>query len=57
MAAFRRTLGITETLATSGVREDAIPALAAAAYTDPCMVTNPRNLTCEEIEQIYDDAL
>jgi alcohol dehydrogenase class IV len=57
VAAFRRTLGITETLAAAGVREDAIPALAAAAYADPCMVTNPRNLTCEEIERIYDDAL
>lgn len=57
VAAFRRTLGITETLAAAGVREDAIPALAAAAYADPCMVTNPHNLTCEEIERIYDDAL
>lgn len=57
VAAFRRSLGITETLATAGVREDAIPALAAAAHADPCIVTNPRNLTCEEIEQIYDDAL
>ena len=57
IAAFRRSLGITETLAAVGVREDAIPALAAAAYADPCMVTNPRRLTCEAIERIYEYAL
>ncbi|KAF5052311.1 NAD-dependent methanol dehydrogenase [anaerobic digester metagenome] len=56
-AAFRRSLGITETLAEVGVREDAIPALAAAAHADPCMVTNPRSLACEEVERIYEYAL
>ncbi|BBL68116.1 alcohol dehydrogenase-like regulatory protein ErcA [Methanoculleus chikugoensis] len=53
VAVFRRALGVTETLAEVGVREDAIPALAEAAYNDPCMVTNPRSLTCDEIERIY----
>ncbi|SCL76709.1 NAD-dependent methanol dehydrogenase [Methanoculleus chikugoensis] len=53
VAAFRRALGVTETLAEAGVREDAIPALAAAAYNDPCMVTNPRSPACDEIERIY----
>lgn len=53
VAAFRRALGVTGTLAAVGVREDAIPALAEAAYNDPCMVTNPRNFTCEDIERIY----
>ncbi|MCM2466628.1 alcohol dehydrogenase-like regulatory protein ErcA [Methanoculleus oceani] len=57
VAAFRKTLGITETLAEIGVREDAIPALAHGAYADPCMVTNPRNLACEDIERIYEHAL
>ncbi|ABN57070.1 MULTISPECIES: alcohol dehydrogenase-like regulatory protein ErcA [Methanoculleus] len=56
-AAFRKTLGITETLAEVGVRVDAIPALAAAAHADPCMVTNPRSLACEDIERIYGHAL
>lgn len=55
-AAFRRSLGITETLAAAGVREDAIPALARRAYADPCMVTNPRSLACEDIERIYEHA-
>jgi len=53
VAAFRRALGVTETLAEVGVREDAIPALAEAAYNDPCMVTNPRSPACDEIERIY----
>lgn len=57
IAAFRRSLGITETLATIGVREDAIRTLAEQAYADPCMVTNPRRLTCEDLERIYGYAL
>jgi len=57
VAAFRKALGVTGTLAAVGVRGDAIPALAEAAYNDPCMVTNPRNLTREEIERIYKHAL
>jgi len=56
VAAFRRSLGVTETLAAVGVLEDAIPALARCAYADPCMVTNPRNFTCEGIERIYEHA-
>jgi len=57
VAAFRRSLGITGTLADVGVREDMVPALARGAYTDPCMVTNPRSLTCADIERIYEHAL
>jgi alcohol dehydrogenase class IV len=57
IAAFRRSLGITGTLASIGVREDAIQTLARRAYADPCMVTNPRRLTCEDIERIYAYAL
>lgn len=57
VAAFRRTLGITETLAAAGVSEDGIRTLAAKAYADPCLVTNPRRLTCEDIERIYEYAL
>ncbi|WP_214084255.1 alcohol dehydrogenase-like regulatory protein ErcA [Methanoculleus sp.] len=56
VAAFRKTLGVTETLAAVGVRADAIPALAEQAYADSCLVTNPRSLTCEEIGRIYEHA-
>ena len=57
IAVFRRSLGITETLASAGVREDALPTLVQRAYADPDMATNPRNLTCEEVQQIYDNEL
>ncbi|MFA6671868.1 MAG: alcohol dehydrogenase-like regulatory protein ErcA [Methanoculleus sp.] len=57
VAAFRRSLGITGTLAGFGLRKEMIPTLAWQAYIDPCMVTNPRRLTCEEIERIYEYAL
>ncbi len=57
IAAFRRSIGITATLTELGIREDAIPTLARRAYADPCLVTNPRRLTCEDIERIYEHAL
>ena len=56
IAAFRRSIGVAGTLATAGVLEDAIPALARRAYADPCLVTNPRRLACEDIERIYEHA-
>ncbi|WP_332449305.1 alcohol dehydrogenase-like regulatory protein ErcA [Methanoculleus sp.] len=56
IAAFRRSLGITGTLAGFGINKEMIPAFARQAYADPCMVTNPRRLTCEEIERIYESA-
>jgi alcohol dehydrogenase class IV len=57
VAAFRRSLGVVGSLAAAGVREDAIRTLAERAYADPCMVTNPRRLTCEDLERIYAYAL
>lgn len=57
VATFRRTLGITETLATIGVPADSIPTLAREAYADSSLVTNPRRLTCKDIERIYERAL
>ncbi len=57
IAAFRRSLGIMETLTDLGVREEIIHTLAGLASTDPCMATNPRRFTCEDIERIYEDAL
>jgi alcohol dehydrogenase len=56
IAKFRRSLGITQTLATISVRRDEICNLAGQAHTDPCMVTNPRRFTCEDIERIYEHA-
>jgi len=40
-----------------GVTRDVISLMAADAMEDPCMVTNPRRPTMEEIEAIYDELL
>ena len=56
-AAFIRSLGVTGTLSSHGVTRDMIPALAERAYVDPCLATNPRDLSREEIEEIYERAL
>jgi alcohol dehydrogenase class IV len=53
----RKSLGITETLGDLGVTRRDIPELAKKAIHDPCLATNPRSLTVEDIEQIYEKAL
>ncbi|HWQ65730.1 MAG TPA: alcohol dehydrogenase-like regulatory protein ErcA [Methanospirillum sp.] len=53
----RESLGITETLRDMGVKQEDIPELAKKALRDPCMATNPRQPTIEDIEQIYEHAL
>lgn len=51
-------LGIPSRLSAFGVREEHIPAMAAAAHaTRRLMDNNPRNLTVEEVEAIYRSAL
>lgn len=51
-------LGTPSRLSAFGVREEHIPAMAAAAHaTRRLMDNNPRNLTVEEVEAIYRSAL
>jgi|SRR5208337_434334 len=57
IAAFRDTLGVTETLGDLGVTKQDIPQLAQNAMHDPCMATNPRQPTRKDIERIYEEAL
>jgi alcohol dehydrogenase class IV len=57
IANLRMTLGITETLRDLGVSKHDIPELAKKALRDPCMVTNPRRPTLQDIEHIYEKAL
>lgn len=54
---FRERLCMTETLADLGIVRKDIPDLAKKAMRDPCMATNPRQPTIEDIEKIYDAAL
>ena len=57
LSALRNNIGITTSLGELGVTAKKIPDLAAKAIMDPCMVTNPRNPTQEEIEKIYAAAI
>jgi alcohol dehydrogenase class IV len=53
----REMLGVTETLSDLGVSNKDIPELAKKAKRDPCLATNPRKATVEDIERIYENAL
>jgi alcohol dehydrogenase class IV len=53
----RTSVGITRSLGQNGVQTTNIPELAQKAIKDPCMVTNPRTPTLQEIEGVYAAAL
>jgi len=53
----RISAGITTTFGLSGVSSGMIPDLAYKAMHDPCIVTNPRRPTQQDIEEIYERAL
>jgi alcohol dehydrogenase class IV len=54
---FKEKMGMTETLGDLGITRMDIQDLAKKAIRDPCMVTNPRQPTIKDIEQIYEAAL
>ena len=54
---FKKSCGIHNTLSKLGVTKEIIPNLAQNAYHDPCIVTNPKKATQEDIEAIYEAAL
>jgi alcohol dehydrogenase class IV len=53
----RESLGCVSTLSDLGVSKKDIPGLAEMAKRDPCMATNPRNATVEDIGRMYEYAL
>ena len=53
----KKECGVTSTLKKLGVKEKNIPQLAENAMNDPCIVTNPRRPTIENIEEIFINAL
>lgn len=57
IARLRQSAGIIGTLTDDGVTQDDIPELAAHAFKDPCLATNPRAATQQEIEKLYERAL
>jgi len=48
--------GVSRPLSSMGISRDDIPALALKALHDPCIFTNPRQPSKEDIEAIYDRA-
>ncbi len=54
---FKHEAGVTNNLGELGVKETALPAIAKSALRDPCMATNPRPLTEEDIVAIFRNAL
>ncbi|MDP1552935.1 MAG: alcohol dehydrogenase-like regulatory protein ErcA [Methanobacteriaceae archaeon] len=52
----KKACGVTSTLKKLGVEEKDIPQLAENAMKDPCIVTNPRRPTMENIEEIFINA-
>ena len=57
IGSLRQRAGISHTLGSLGVTKDMISQLAKFAYDDPCMVTNPREASVNDIEGIYAKAL
>lgn len=55
VASLRKQVGIDRRLIDMGVAFSDLPRLAGYAYQDPCLATNPRKTTPEEIEEIYRD--
>jgi alcohol dehydrogenase class IV len=56
LARLIRAAGISYTLGQLGVSRDDIPGLAERAMSDPCIFTNPRQPSKQEIEAIYEQA-
>lgn len=56
-SSFRESLGVTERLSELGVTKADLPELAKKAIRDPCLATNPRKMTVEDIVTIYERAL
>ncbi len=46
-----------QTLAEFGLTPEQIPCLATNAIADPCLVTNPRPLSLEDVQELYARAL
>jgi alcohol dehydrogenase class IV len=53
----KKTVGVTSGLGSLGVRPEDLDGLTAFAMHDPCMVTNPKSPTAEEIRAVFHNAL
>jgi len=55
--ALKAAVGITEGLASLGVRPEHLDGLTTFAMHDPCMVTNPKTPTAGQIRAVFEHAL
>ncbi|OIN99229.1 MAG: alcohol dehydrogenase [Desulfovibrionaceae bacterium CG1_02_65_16] len=55
--ALKRAVGVTKGLASLGVRPEDLDGLTEFALHDPCMVTNPKPSTAEELRAVFHNAL
>ena len=53
IASIRSSLNIPASIKVAGLSEQTVDYLVENALNDPCMVTNPRTLTKEEVRSIY----
>lgn len=57
LRAFKTRVGATATLGELGVSEANLDSLVDFALSDPCMLTNPRTPTAEELRAVYRNAI
>ena len=57
LAALRRDVNLAHPLRDLGVESDDIPTLARNALLDPCITTNPKSPTLEDVARLYESAL
>lgn len=54
---FRKSVGIHNKLGDLGISGSDLPILSKNAAMDPCLITNPRSASKEDIESIFSEAL
>lgn len=57
IANLREGAGIKTTIGTLGVARKDIPQLSLNAFNDPCLATNPKEASVQDIERLYENAL
>lgn len=57
LQSFRMAVGVRHSLRDLGLRPDMLDRLAENAYQDPCLVTNPREASVQEIRECYERAI
>jgi len=56
VADLNRRMGLPESLAEAGVKQEQLPQLAKKAFEDPCHQTNPRPCTEQDLLRLFQEA-